>query len=123
VPRCDDPRLGPCVVTACEDGACTSTPRPDGTPCSDLSSCTLDDACQDGVCVGTPSSAAACACKSPDDCAAFDDGDPCNGVMTCRATPGAPSVAGSSGVCVFDFASIVVCDPAEDSACALNRCA
>ena len=111
VPRCDDPRLDPCLVPGCDEGACITEPLPDDTPCSDLSACTKGDVCQDGVCTGTPVEVAACACSVPEDCAAFEDGDLCNGRMTCER-----------GVCVLDFASIVVCDDSGDTACLVTRC-
>ncbi len=122
VPACADPRLDPCLVPGCDEGDCTTSPLPDDTACSDLSSCTKGDVCQRGSCVGTPVDVAACACDAPEDCAGFEDDDLCNGTMTCRA-----------GVCVFDFTSIVVCDTSSDGAmgspsgllpgaCAATRC-
>ncbi len=112
VPTCDSPRLDPCQVPACADGTCASTDLPDGTACSDLSSCTKGDTCQEGTCTGTAVAVAACQCSSDEDCVDFDDGDRCNGTFKC----------GAAGVCVFDFQSIVVCDASNDNACSTNTC-
>jgi|GEM_PF-311352 len=111
VPQCDDPRLDPCLVPACDAGDCSATPLPDDTPCSDLSSCTKGDVCKAGVCTGTPVTVAACACDRNEDCAAFEDGDRCNGTMTCR-----------DHICVFDFSTIVPLDRSQDTACSTHRC-
>ena len=112
VPTCDSPRLDPCQVPACADGTCASTDLPDGTACSDLSSCTKGDTCQEGTCTGAAVAVAACQCSSDEDCVDFDDGDRCNGTFKC----------GAAGVCVFDFQSIVVCDASNDNACSTNTC-
>ncbi len=111
VPRCDDPRLDPCLVARCDDGECVTASRPDGTSCSDRSSCTRDDACRGGVCTGTPTGGAGCACETAADCRPLDDDDRCSGGPTCR-----------DGVCVFDFASLVVCDDQDDGPCSVTRC-
>ena len=110
-PRCDNPRIDPCQATGCDDGDCTTTPFADGTPCSDLSSCTRDDVCRGGVCTGTVVDVPACQCEGDEDCAALDDDDLCNGEVVCRA-----------GTCVLDYATIVVCDPSADSTCSRNQC-
>jgi hypothetical protein len=45
------------------------------------------------------------------DCAAFEDGDLCNGTLFCR-----------SGTCRVDPATIVECDPSADTDCRRNTC-
>lgn len=52
------------------------------------------------------------ACTNDADCALFDDGDVCTGVVRCTA-----------GRCALDAASVVVCDDAADTLCAASRCA
>ncbi len=95
----------------------------DAKPCSTGSpKCMPKGQCLAGKCIG----ANLCACKVDSDCAAFDDGNLCNGVMTCAlgadgvdgqceplpgsaitcpAPPGKPCLAGScvakTGKCAF----------------------
>ncbi len=52
-----------------------------------------------------------CSCRTTPDCAAFEDGDRCNGTLVCE-----------DGVCVVDPATVVVCDPSGDTACRRNLC-
>ena len=111
IPACDAPS-DPCSPSACDpsSGNCVEVPRLDGASCSDLSSCTRDDACVGGICVGAPVGEPRCACDDDDACGWLDDGDLCNGRMRCR-----------DHVCVFDFASPVVC-PAAAAACKVAAC-
>ena len=65
------PNLSPCATDACHvatrdplTGACSSTPKPDGTTCDDGNVCTTGDVCTNGTCGGgTPF-----ACAAPDTC-------------------------------------------------------
>jgi hypothetical protein len=43
-----------CTEDTCAAGVCQSSPRPDGTQCSDGDDCTHSDACQGGLCKATP---------------------------------------------------------------------
>ncbi len=67
-PECVDEDPNDCVVTACSPstGQCVSTPRPNGSACSDGTVCTGPDTCNAGVCTGT--TLVACADPDPDDC-------------------------------------------------------
>jgi len=62
---------------------------------------------------GANATAGAIACASNADCAPLEDGDACNGTLRCDT---------GLALCVFDAASVVQCEPANDSACAQNRC-
>jgi photosystem II stability/assembly factor-like uncharacterized protein len=41
----------PCTTEICDNGVCTSSNAPDGTPCSDPSNCIAGGACEDGSCL------------------------------------------------------------------------
>jgi hypothetical protein len=103
---CDDG--DPCTVdTVCTAGVCGGGTIP---PCDDGDPCTHDDVCVDGVCRGTPSPE--CACETTADCAPWEDGDRCNGVMYC----------GDDKLCRLDRASIVTCPPLVGEACRVAVC-
>ena len=93
-----------CVDCACRPGI----PPADGFPCDDGDSCTAGEGCTGGVCAGGDP---VCLCTTDDDCLAYDDGDRCNGRPLC---------VGRS--CVFDPATVVMCDTSGDTACLVNRC-
>ena len=103
----------PCAVLACDPGtgACGSVAVADGTPCTDGSACTLDDACVQGVCTGTPSPDGACTCVTDAECALFDDGNHCNGEVICV-----------EGVCLYDPGTVVKCDGAGTVGCVVFGC-
>ncbi len=86
---------------------------PDGAACDDGDPCTVDDACSGGSCL--PGAQNVCECQTAADCTAFEDGNPCNGTLTC-ATGTFPYK------CVVDPATIVVCVPSGDSACLESHC-
>ncbi len=112
---CQNGTCLPGAVTACDDGlACTD----DGCnpasgcyhsnsvkACDDGNPCTSGDMCANGQCGGSGS----CQCQVDKDC--LDDGDLCNGVPTCQA-----------GTCKIAATSIVVCDGAANTTCAVNAC-
>jgi hypothetical protein len=54
-----------CIIGACDPstGICSGTPIGEGTPCDDLSVCTVDDACASGGCIGDP-----IPCEASDNC-------------------------------------------------------
>ena len=101
----------PCLAVACDpsDGACRPLPDDEGGACDDGESCTKDDACTAGVCVGQ----SVCACKGDADCADFDDGDLCNGVLYCDV---------NEGTCKLNPGSVVQCSPYADGPCATTAC-
>ncbi len=104
---CDDG--SPCTTDRCDltANACVFDPVADSTPCDDDNGCSQDDRCQAGQCLGTT---CACECCAPADCP--DDGDLCNGLETCI-----------DNVCGIAPDTAVNCDPSNDTACQVNRCA
>ena len=69
----------PCTDDLCTaEGGCSHPPL--SGPCDDQDSCTLGDQCLDGVCLGEPVS---CECKNDQDCLSLEDGDHCNGMLSC----------------------------------------
>ncbi|NUN13824.1 MAG: hypothetical protein HUU55_09315, partial [Myxococcales bacterium] len=79
---CSTPDAPACKKGACDPatGQCVLALVPNGTGCSDGTSCTLGDSCTDGQCIpGTP----VCDCQADGDCLAFDDADLCNGKLIC----------------------------------------
>ncbi|MBN1771140.1 MAG: hypothetical protein JXB32_07770 [Deltaproteobacteria bacterium] len=102
---------GPCESASACDGAgnCTATPAPAGQPCDDGDPCTTPDTCDGaGTCVP---GIAVCSCPGGTDaeCAAFEDGDACNGTLRCV-----------EHVCAIDPATVVTC-PA-DPPCGAYAC-
>ena len=133
---CDD--LNPCTVTDhCVSGDCvgTAVQCDDGNPCTDDlcdgqsgcifeansdicddgDPCTIGDLCVEGECQGT---AVECDCVADTDCAAFEDGDLCNGTLYCDKS-------GVQFKCAVAPDTIVVCPPpaGPDAACLQASCA
>ena len=105
---CDDGN--PCTHDDCTtDSQCQHQPvNADTAPdCDDGDDCTVEDACADGTCVGQTG---ACKCKSDKDCAAFEDGDACNGTLRCQAND-----------CVIDPSTVVTCS-ADAAPCVTLEC-
>ena len=131
---------------ACDDGtACTEkdvckTNACGGTPivCDDKNVCTSDSCdaklgcqnvpnnlvCDDGdPCTGADNCVAAkcmsgdniCACAADSDCASKEDGNACNGKLFC-------SKVKAPFVCKVNPATVIQCDPAGDSVCAMSTC-
>ena len=103
-----------CLKNTCDpaSGACAMAPRPDGTVCSDGNPCTVDDQCLEGACVGAPEEGdEACGCEADEDCAPYDDGDACNGTLSCV-----------DAHCLVDPGTIVVCDTTGDTDCVQTVC-
>ncbi len=93
---CDD--ANPCTDDACDPGAgCVYLANDDA--CDDGDLCTDGDTCAQGSCDGTPNPA--CQCTVDGDCAPYDDGDVCNGMLACSA----------AGRCEVKPGSPVTCDP------------
>ncbi len=114
VVTCDTSLDGACEETTCAAGTgkCVVAPKPAGTVCTDGDSCTLGDACKDGACV---SGGNQCACKVDSDCAAFEDGDLCNGQLYCDKSA-------AKFVCKVAPSTVVVCNPSQDTACVKQTC-
>jgi hypothetical protein len=123
-----DPTESPCVRALCTtDGQCVTEATNAGGACDDGNSCTADDSCAAGVCKG---GANACVCSADLDCAQFEDGNMCNGVLVCEDS-GCVVAAGSAVSCAPKLGDGVcrktVCEPttgscvaelaADDSAC------
>ncbi len=107
----DCPDTGsPCIVAECVDKVCHPLESGDGAPCDDGDACTDKDTCQKGQC---EPGASICQCKTNADCAAFGDGDKCNGSLICDV---------SVGKCVLDATTVVTCDVGKDTVCAKNTC-
>lgn len=104
---CDDGN--PCTEDSCDAAlGCVSAPVQAALPCDDGDLCTAGDACKPGAgtCAGQP----ACECESEADCQPYEDGNLCNGTLTC-----------SEGLCVVAPETVVSCDPAEGE-CAVVSC-
>jgi len=111
IPSCGDGN--PCTQDLCvpETGQCQHVPVPG--PCDDGNGCTTSDHCQDGLC--TPGEQDLCDCLADSDCAVFEDGDACNGILICdlKAWPHR---------CTVNPASVVACLPVFDTACRKSKC-
>ncbi|MEZ4266209.1 MAG: SUMF1/EgtB/PvdO family nonheme iron enzyme [Myxococcota bacterium] len=95
---CDDGN--PCTSDACNPGTGLCAALPAGGPCDDGNACTVGDLCAASAC---KSGANSCACVKNSDCAASEDGNPCNGTLICV-----------NNACVVDPVSVVVCAPTGD---------
>ena len=107
-----EPPADPCHEAVCvpETGACVESPVPEGGPCDDENTCTLNDTCHAGVCAGTKTDA--CPCTSDADCALQEDGNLCNGTLLCV-----------DDFCQVDATTLVSCDVDPDpNDCLLPEC-
>ncbi len=70
-----------CQVGTCNENLrqCIAVVADDGTPCDDRQNCTLDDFCEAGTCMPGPTLVCQCPAGTNAECAAFEDGDKCNG--------------------------------------------
>ena len=111
---CDDD--DPCTTDQCDAsaGGCVFSPS-SGASCDDGVTCTVDDACAAGECVGTD---IGCDCQVDSDCAAFEDGDKCNGTLVCDQS-------GAVFKCVVDLSTEVSCTlgPGVNPTCSVAVCA
>ena len=111
---CDPGGLGECRIGICATAdqgmACLDTPAPDGMPCmlSDWEPPLTVRTCMDGTC------GAATECLTDGDCAGQDDGDLCNGIVTCtgRHCILNPSSIVDCGDFAVDACQVPVCNPA-----------
>ncbi len=108
---CDD--QDPCTDNVCtETGGCEYPAN--SAPCDDDNPCTVADQCTEGICTGISMN---CECLVDDDCAELEDGDLCNGTLTCD-TSALPYK------CVVSLDTVVTC-PApegEDAFCQQAHC-
>ncbi len=115
---CDDGSA--CTEDSCDtdEGRCRHAAAEDGTACDvDADPCT-DDTCAAGVC---EPGANACVCDVPSECLPFEDGDLCNGTLTCvdhRCVPIADSVVDCPPVPATNQCQTNSCVPAT-GLCAL----
>ncbi len=101
-----------CQKNTCfpKTGACAMVAKP-GAACDDGNACTTGDACSaSGGC--TPGTNA-CVCKADADCAAKEDGNPCNGTLFCDKNLGA---------CAVIPATVLTCPTNLDQPCLKNVC-
>jgi len=100
-----------CTQGTCNptDGMCSPSPVNDTNACDDGDMCTTGTMCNAGVCGGGTNT---CQCATDADCAAFEDDDACNGTLVCDA----------NRQCVVDPATVVTCDPTQDTTCMANTC-
>ncbi|GMV40237.1 MAG: hypothetical protein AMXMBFR64_19530 [Myxococcales bacterium] len=112
---CDTSSDDQCNATVCKPatGKCEKAPALNGTSCDDGDVCSKGDKCTGGVCGG---SLPADHCASDAECAAFDDGDVCNGVWTCQ-TDGL-----GCGHCLYAPETLVTCDTAGLPPCVKAEC-
>ncbi len=108
-PNCPLGALNQCMVAGCIEGtgSCGGIPVNKGTVCDDEDPCTIGDACEGGVCKSGPRN---CPCAADGDCAPFEDGDLCNGLLRCI-----------NSQCVRDTFSVIECDDGGN-ACAAVAC-
>ncbi len=100
-----------CTKNQCqpESGACLMTELPIGSPCDDGNHCTKPDLCDAGACEGPDT----CQCQKDADCAAFEDGDLCNGTLYCDK---------ANGECIVNPATVKTCSAVNDTLCLYNEC-
>ena len=91
-----DPVTGECAVAEVEG------------PCSDGSTCTLEDTCVEGVCQPGDN---ICDCAGDEECAPFDDGDLCNGTLVCQEAK-----------CAVAPDSVIICPQDGMGQCAMAVC-
>ena len=86
----------PCLTARCTSGQCVADPVSNGTPCTDGDFRTHGDRCLAGRCESGPP---VCACAVDADCAAFDDGNACNGRLACDGCVCAPVATPAGSPC------------------------
>ena len=83
--------------------------------CDDGNPCTQGDFCANGTCVAGGN---ICPCSSDLECAQFEDGDLCNGLLYCNKSSPSPS----AWACALLPGSVVVCNPGLNTACSVQTC-
>ncbi len=105
--NCDDNNA--CTTDSCDPTVgCKHANVADATKCDDGSKCTPNDACVAGKCTGDQNT---CGCTTDSQCAGFDDGNLCNGILTCQ-----------KNFCQPDPTTAVTCGKLANS-CEDNVCA
>ncbi len=109
---CPDAGLDDCAQNSCDakNGQCAKVARQDGEACDDHLGCTLGDHCKAGQCTYATST---CECKTSPDCAKFEDGNACNGMLYCDQ---------ALGLCHVNPATVVTCSGAGDTVCSQEKC-
>ena len=103
---CDDGEV--CTSDACDAQiGCTYTYNLGF--CDDANPCTSLDSCVQGFCTGIQDEG--CLCTSDADCDVFDDGDLCNGTLSCQGNK-----------CVLDPDTLIVCPDLDSSGCTSALC-
>ncbi len=119
---CDDGN--PCTDDDCAPGQLCSN-VPNAKDCNDENVCTVADSCEGGLCQGLFMDMEdlvkfglleKCTCAVDEDCVELDDGNSCNGTLTCQEHPENPALV----VCLPDPESIVICDDEVD--CTKDLC-
>jgi|GEM_PF-326006 len=101
-----------CLSATCNPatGQCETVPM-NGKPCDDQDPCTTNDMCGEGSCSGSPG---LCQCTTDADCLAMEDGNLCNGTLTCNK-------AVFPYACQVDATTVVTCpvlpDPCKEFSC------
>ena len=98
-----------CLKRVCKAGQCGVAPQDNGSKCDDGNACTTGDVCDDGQCVGSGQ----CQCLTKSDCAAFEDGDLCNGVLYCAL---------GTHTCLVDPSTVSECDASVSAKCTVEKC-
>jgi hypothetical protein len=94
---CDDGNV--CTIDDCNpESGCYYQFNED--PCEDGTDCTTDDVCKEGVC---EPGELVCDCLNDGDCLDKEDGDFCNGILTCK-----------NGYCVINPDTVVSCNESDD---------
>ncbi len=114
IPVCSTALDSTCLKSQCDpaDGLCKMSPANVGVACDDSDPCTSGTRCDaEGRCVGTD----ACDCRADADCAAFEDGNLCNGTLRCDRS-------GVPYTCRVNPATVIYCSSENNTACRQNRC-
>ena len=107
---CND--ANPCTLDQCDATVGCVHPPTSGS-CDDGDPCTLGDYCKAGKC--QTGSGGSCVCQSDADCADYDDGDLCNGVVYCDfLVPG--------HACKIKAGSVVQCPSTVGKPCLASGC-
>ncbi|MBM4342752.1 MAG: hypothetical protein FJ100_05190 [Deltaproteobacteria bacterium] len=106
---CED--KNPCTTDSCSPSSgCAHAPN--AAACDDGDACTANDACVAGQCAA---GANTCPCQTDGDCATKDDKNPCNGSLYCAK-------ASAPFVCKVNPATVITCNPKDDTVCAVATC-
>ncbi len=98
--RCDKATAKCSLVAINDNGACDA----DGNPC------TVADTCTAGKCIAAANT---CECTADADCAAKEDGNPCNGTLYCDKTV---------FKCAVNAKTVLSCPSVNDKPCSRNLC-